>query len=389
MFTNSEHNDFPETDTSADGGCNPGNVAEWKNGVGESAILMSSPKALCNVSNRDQLALAIAKLRQAEIEEEVVYELRRLELERRVSRARREAEFLRLHSLMRKKSEETCHDVAVRNNGTSHRPNVEFPNGLISLTADPSASDILGRLDLPQLDLPSFTGGHIDHELGGSKCSNDISSQSVEPLSEELHDSECLDVADGVAHSLEGEADKAEHFNPVTTVEGHSGVGPLCRKPNRRLNNSRVPTTRSGVFLYVSRYYDLLDLVAPIILPAKTLLREFCRRNLGWDDKISEDDLKRWRDLLEGLLSLYDSRIARCVTPGDAFDAILPELYMLSDAPETGCGFACYARVQVAKKSILWGLVWYRLRVASLKPIRIPRLELTIAYLPSLQYRLK
>ena len=158
MSTHSEPNSVPDTDAPADGRGNPEDIAEWKNDAGESANLMPCTETLENDSSRDEFTLAVAKLRQTEIEEEATYELKRLELERRVNKAKRHTELLRLQTLMGKKTEETFPDVTVRNNVSIHRPSVDYANSQGLSMAQPSLSDILCRLDLPKLELPSFNG---------------------------------------------------------------------------------------------------------------------------------------------------------------------------------------------------------------------------------------
>lgn len=49
----------------------------------------------------------------------------------------------------------------------------------------------------------------------------------------------------------------------------------------------------------VSSVYDPWGFSAPFILPAKVLLQDLCRKNLGWDDPILDKDLTRWRNWLE------------------------------------------------------------------------------------------
>ena len=53
------------------------------------------------------------------------------------------------------------------------------------------------------------------------------------------------------------------------------------------------PATRRGILFVVSSVYDPLGFAAPFTLPARTLLQDLCRKNLGWDDPISDEDLAR------------------------------------------------------------------------------------------------
>ena len=52
--------------------------------------------------------------------------------------------------------------------------------------------------------------------------------------------------------------------------------------------------TRHRILAVVSSIYDPLGLTAPFVLTAMILLQDLCRRKLGWDDTIPEDDENRW-----------------------------------------------------------------------------------------------
>ena len=51
------------------------------------------------------------------------------------------------------------------------------------------------------------------------------------------------------------------------------------------------PITRRGILSIVSSAYDPLGFVAPFIFQAKRLLQDLCRKSLGWDDLVSNEDL--------------------------------------------------------------------------------------------------
>ena len=392
MFTHSGRNGYRHTDASALGRGNPENVIKWKNDFGESVILIPCPKTFDDVNDRDQRRLAIAKLRQAEIEEEAVYELRRLELERKFSKAKREVEIFYLQTLVEKKAEQICPNVTVRNSVTVRRPIAGFANSQVSLMTQPTPSDTVCSLDLSSLELPSFTSdqtGPLDLDLGTSIANADVHSQSIEDLSQCLHTADRRDVRCGVACSSEGKTGRTGISNPITLTKGHSGIGLPCRKTNRELLNSWAPATRRVTLSYVSPSYDPLRLVAPIFQQANVSLQEFCRDNLGWKDEIPENNSKRWRYRLGNLIILRELLVARLVRPADSVSATPSGLRRFSGASETGCGFASYARRRLVTRSFLWSLVRYNLCVVSLKANLALRLGLTVAYLPSLQYRLK
>ena len=70
-----------------------------------------------------------------------------------------------------------------------------------------------------------------------------------------------------------------------------------------KVNLKEKPNSRGGILLLTSSLYDPLGLVAPIILPVKKLLQDLCKRKLGWDDPINDDDKERWKS---GKISCLD-----------------------------------------------------------------------------------
>ena len=54
------------------------------------------------------------------------------------------------------------------------------------------------------------------------------------------------------------------------------------------------PSTRRGILSVVSSVYD--PFAAPFILPAKRILQDLCRKGLGWDTPVSDDDLAVWQN---------------------------------------------------------------------------------------------
>ena len=54
------------------------------------------------------------------------------------------------------------------------------------------------------------------------------------------------------------------------------------------------PATRRGLLSFISAVYDPLGFVAPFILTAKVILQDLCKKKLNWDDRIPDEDLRRW-----------------------------------------------------------------------------------------------
>lgn len=103
------------------------------------------------------------------------------------------------------------------------------------------------------------------------------------------------------------------------------------------------PVTRRGILSVVSSIYDPLGFAAPFILIAKEILQDLCRMNLGWDDQIPEDHLKR-ETWLRGLHKLETLKINRCFRPSGLSDVVTTELHHFSDASQQGYGAVSYLR---------------------------------------------
>ena len=72
---------------------------------------------------------------------------------------------------------------------------------------------------------------------------------------------------------------------------------------NFRIMDEGKALTRRGILSVVSSMYDPLGFVAPIILPAKSLLQSLCKQKYGWDEEISQADSTVWQEWLKMWIS--------------------------------------------------------------------------------------
>ena len=139
------------------------------------------------------------------------------------------------------------------------------------------------------------------------------------------------------------------------------------------------PMTKRGLLSTSASLYDPLGLVAPVLLVPKLIQQEMCRQNLEWDDELPQanaDEFCKWKDATSALSKL---RIQRCFQSGPS-DGCRFELHFFSDASEFAYGVAVYLKV-IAESDVSVNLVLGKSRVAPLKTVSIPRLELTAATL--------
>lgn len=157
----------------------------------------------------------------------------------------------------------------------------------------------------------------------------------------------------------------------------------LRNTPLETIQGHRPPTKRE-VTSAVMSVFDPLGLAAPIIIQGKHLIQQLWRTKTGWDDeipKIQEDMWKRW---LEELKQLDNLGIPRNIKPHPSHKGEGPrprppnQLHCFCDASETAYAAAVYL---LSEEPRTVRLLAAKTRVAPLKPISIPRLELQAAVL--------
>ena len=142
----------------------------------------------------------------------------------------------------------------------------------------------------------------------------------------------------------------------------------------------RKPATRRGILSTMSSLYNPLGLVSPVLLPAKKILQDLCKdKSLDWDDEVDTEHRANWERWLQELESLRGLNIRRCIKPPAFGNVISKQLHIFSDASTTGYGCSAYLRLWDDLDNIHTSLLIGKARLAPLKTLTIPKLELTAA----------
>ena len=124
--------------------------------------------------------------------------------------------------------------------------------------------------------------------------------------------------------------------------------------------------TRRGIFSFIASVYDLLGLVAPVVLPAKRMLQEFCRKNHEWDETPPSKTNKKWQSLQNEFQLLTTTEVPRsCKPPG--FKEV--ELHHFTDASIDGYETVSYLRLGDSSRKVHCSLVMGKSRVAPLETV--------------------
>ncbi|UYV67558.1 hypothetical protein LAZ67_5001204 [Cordylochernes scorpioides] len=130
--------------------------------------------------------------------------------------------------------------------------------------------------------------------------------------------------------------------------------------------------TKRLVLSMVQRIFDPLGFCAPVFLPPKLLLQRSWGLKLGWDTPLPESMAQEFRTWLDQIKLIELIKIPRYMWN----DLIFPtEVHIFCDASQIGYGAVAYLRSETGRENTLT-LIWSKVRLAPMKSITIPRLEL-------------
>ncbi|XP_053395546.1 uncharacterized protein LOC128555836 [Mercenaria mercenaria] len=147
-----------------------------------------------------------------------------------------------------------------------------------------------------------------------------------------------------------------------------------------RTTLSDQPFTRRGVLSTVNSIYDPLGFISPVVLVGKQILQHLCADRTYWDEPIPEHLSSKWEKRRRtDIFHLKELNIRRCFKPSGFGNVVSTELHHFSYASQSGYGQCSYLKLVDDKQQVHCTLVMSKSRVAPLKTITIPRLELTAA----------
>ncbi|XP_073713144.1 uncharacterized protein [Misgurnus anguillicaudatus] len=141
------------------------------------------------------------------------------------------------------------------------------------------------------------------------------------------------------------------------------------------------PLTRRGMLSMVCSIYDPLGFLTPFTLTAKFLLQKLCKLNLGWDEEAPLIIRDQWLKWTAGLTQITNFKVQRCFMSNEFGPIKHAQLHHFADASDQGYGTVSYVRLVNDNNKVHVTFVMAKGRVAPLKGITIPRLELAATVL--------
>ena len=130
----------------------------------------------------------------------------------------------------------------------------------------------------------------------------------------------------------------------------------------------------------IAKTFDVLGWFSPSIVKIKILLQRIWELKTGWDDPIPPTIKGVWLQWKTELALLSEKHIPRCYYPKRA-RLELVELHGFSDASEEAYAAVIYLRMIDAEQQVHTSLITSKTKVAPIKRLTIPRLELCGAHL--------
>ena len=129
----------------------------------------------------------------------------------------------------------------------------------------------------------------------------------------------------------------------------------------------------------LARFMTLLGSWPPSHCLQSCFCRSYVGRKIGWDEEVEGQDLSDWRDWLTALPNLSHVTVRRCYKPDSFRQVSHTQIHHFSDASHCAYGAASYLRIVDTDGNIHCSFVFGKSRLAPLKGITIPRLELSEA----------
>ncbi|XP_044575175.1 uncharacterized protein LOC123258984 [Cotesia glomerata] len=156
----------------------------------------------------------------------------------------------------------------------------------------------------------------------------------------------------------------------------------LVRKV-KPIDSSRKITKRT-ILSDIAKIFDPIGILGPIVLAAKTIIQECWKLKVHWDEAVPQELHLHWCKFAEQLPLIKDFSIERNILLPNPTDI---QLHGFCDASKVGYGACIYIRSVNERGDVLVKLVCSKSRVAPIKDVTIPKLELCGALLLAKLYK--
>ena len=131
--------------------------------------------------------------------------------------------------------------------------------------------------------------------------------------------------------------------------------------------------TKRTVLSELAKVFDPLGWLSPTTIQAKIIFQDLWKITMGWDDKLPDCILEQWTRYIHQFDFIKSIQIPRCLTTSKIQSQ---QLHGFCDASEKAYAAAVYLRSEQTDGTIIVRLVTAKTKVAPIKQVSLPRLEL-------------
>ncbi|XP_043484716.1 uncharacterized protein LOC122512747 [Leptopilina heterotoma] len=142
------------------------------------------------------------------------------------------------------------------------------------------------------------------------------------------------------------------------------------------------PPTKSEMLRIQMSIFDPLGMILPFTIQGKILLQDVWRSGIGWDDNLKDREFTVWTKWILDLNGIKQHHIPRAYSTAKSVERS-SELHIFSDASDKAYAAVGYLRTRDGINNVTISFVAGKAKVAPLKPVSIPRMELQGALLAS------
>ncbi|XP_058456586.1 uncharacterized protein LOC131433982 [Malaya genurostris] len=152
---------------------------------------------------------------------------------------------------------------------------------------------------------------------------------------------------------------------------------------NITIKENDGPLTKRKIQSCIAQLFDPLGLIAPVVIAAKIIMQRLRLVPIGRDDEVSTDLRELWQDFQPQITQLSQFKVDRFIFSSKKKTK---QLHCFADASKLAYGCCVYARTVDQDDTVKVQLISSKSRVAPLKRLSIPRLELCAALLAARLY---
>ncbi|XP_068245318.1 uncharacterized protein [Palaemon carinicauda] len=142
-----------------------------------------------------------------------------------------------------------------------------------------------------------------------------------------------------------------------------------------------IPRTKRDLLSAIALIYDPLGILVLVLIEGRVIMQDLCQSKIAWDIELDSDTTDRIKACAKKLSQTSGISVPRSLKVNPWESATLVQLHLFSDASIMALGVEAYLQVSDPWGNVSCRFIMGKARVALLKHVSVPRLELSAAVL--------